>query len=1072
MTLPVTVDRLRSVLSELLVAGAQSSTNLAVRAGDLLGIVIDESTVEAILEQTSSTWYVGIDGFADPQFVFDGWTLTHRVTSEEENLGILTAYPDFAIMLALALEIGEGHDAHRHSLGLPFIPEESERQSLPPIAPQTIRWADSGNPFLPKDPFTELAGPISAALRVPPVGSFPTGKPDWELQTGQGADYNDDSDFATDARIYGPDGWLDGLCGQLVGFTLRDETWHFGGPIELASPSETTVLDQLITAALGRSLEEADSAQLYDKLAQEIVSAMPLAMEPTRLPAGIARPLTELIIEANVSYHDGIIGHSHTDWAEYEDAKRAQDLGYVLGISASSAKAVARITAGMIAWCGLGDTFTDDRNEALRRDLHPFLTEPDVAQTLAWRMFKPDDSMPPDPLARWTEFLNFLQTGAPPKARAVVAFLLARFSTDPKHTEELLKAAIAADARCVPALDERIWLYACQGNQQRMRSAMEHWIDAAGLDTKLQSTHTTIDPSIIMRFAATHEAPVTVRNTITAGRNDDCPCGSGRKYKKCHLNKELPPTPSQPTPAPPAPPAPHASSAPSAKPASPTPPTFPAPSAESPGSSNPSADASGADPHSAPNSPSAPSQGEAQVQPTSDLRSMVTRLQALQLLFIDRTQPRTTTRIASRLARTQSGDQLNVTVTVILDTIASIPESTAAFLAAATNAGATWNREVRVLIERWTESTLSIFEVVDRVVGLQLTLRDLRTGNRYVVDAPDTSRSYPIDSLIVSRVIWNSRSYQFAMGTVPVPARDRDATLALLDEYNGNVPPDILSDWVVGDAGRFNSHLPFRMRSDELRNTDGDIIVFHRSQYRFDESLFHDDVCARIDTLLGDRSTFDRSIVVGVPDPAYRSEKTLGRDLKRNGDGAHQHEGVQPATWSFVGSDDHNQWVRGSVSLVRESSFGPAIDASNREIWLIDTSTNSYTRNAEIRTLLETTLGPLELLWATADTQSEVDQARDLGLHVPDMTPAGVHDQPELTPEIIDQLTKTMDQRWIDNPVPALGNLTPRAAAIDPTRRDDLRKLLESFAAMPLTEGTLGLNPQRIAKELGVKLQM
>ena len=178
MTLPVTVDRLRSVLSELLVAGAQSSTNLAVRAGDLLGIVIDESTVEEILEQTSSTWYVGIDGFADPQFVFDGWTLTHRVTSEEENLGILTAYPDFAIMLALALEIGEGHDAHRHSLGLPFIPEESERQSLPPIAPQTIRWADSGNPFLPKDPFTELAGPISAALRVPPVGSFPTGKPD------------------------------------------------------------------------------------------------------------------------------------------------------------------------------------------------------------------------------------------------------------------------------------------------------------------------------------------------------------------------------------------------------------------------------------------------------------------------------------------------------------------------------------------------------------------------------------------------------------------------------------------------------------------------------------------------------------------------------------------------------------------------------------------------------------------------------------------------------------------------------------------------------------------------------
>jgi preprotein translocase subunit SecA len=24
------------------------------------------------------------------------------------------------------------------------------------------------------------------------------------------------------------------------------------------------------------------------------------------------------------------------------------------------------------------------------------------------------------------------------------------------------------------------------------------------------------------------------------GRNDPCPCGSGKKYKKCHMGKELP----------------------------------------------------------------------------------------------------------------------------------------------------------------------------------------------------------------------------------------------------------------------------------------------------------------------------------------------------------------------------------------------------------------------------------------------------------------------------------------------------------------------------------------------------
>ncbi|HBN02568.1 MAG TPA: YecA family protein, partial [Bacteroidetes bacterium] len=27
---------------------------------------------------------------------------------------------------------------------------------------------------------------------------------------------------------------------------------------------------------------------------------------------------------------------------------------------------------------------------------------------------------------------------------------------------------------------------------------------------------------------------VPIRSEIKVGRNDDCPCGSGKKYKKCH----------------------------------------------------------------------------------------------------------------------------------------------------------------------------------------------------------------------------------------------------------------------------------------------------------------------------------------------------------------------------------------------------------------------------------------------------------------------------------------------------------------------------------------------------------
>lgn len=36
------------------------------------------------------------------------------------------------------------------------------------------------------------------------------------------------------------------------------------------------------------------------------------------------------------------------------------------------------------------------------------------------------------------------------------------------------------------------------------------------------------------------------------------------------------------------------------------------------------------------------------------------------------------------------------------------------------------------------------------------------------------------------------------------------------------------------------------------------------------------------------------------------------------------------------------------------------------------------------------------------------------------------------------------EQEWLDLPVPALSGLTPRQAADDPTRRDDLVRLLAS----------------------------
>jgi tetratricopeptide (TPR) repeat protein len=53
---------------------------------------------------------------------------------------------------------------------------------------------------------------------------------------------------------------------------------------------------------------------------------------------------------------------------------------------------------------------------------------------------------------------------------------------------------------------------------------------------------------------------------------------------------------------------------------------------------------------------------------------------------------------------------------------------------------------------------------------------------------------------------------------------------------------------------------------------------------------------------------------------------------------------------------------------------------------------------------------------------------------------------PDVT-AMLEQYVREYEQKWLDEPIPALAGVTPRQAADDPTRRDDLIRLLDSFPA-------------------------
>jgi len=62
------------------------------------------------------------------------------------------------------------------------------------------------------------------------------------------------------------------------------------------------------------------------------------------------------------------------------------------------------------------------------------------------------------------------------------------------------------------------------------------------------------------------------------------------------------------------------------------------------------------------------------------------------------------------------------------------------------------------------------------------------------------------------------------------------------------------------------------------------------------------------------------------------------------------------------------------------------------------------------------------------------------------------------------QMTRAHEQAWLDEPIPALAGATPREAAVDPTRRPDLIRLLETFG--PARPGAM--DADRLRAQLGL----
>jgi len=153
--------------------------------------------------------------------------------------------------------------------------------------------------------------------------------------------------------------------------------------------------------------------------------------------------------------------------------------------------------------------------------------------------------------------------------------------------------------------------------------------------------------------------------------------------------------------------------------------------------------------------------------------------------------------------------------------------------------------------------------------------------------------------------------------------------------------------------------------------------------------------------------------------------------------------------WSESVEVDGRTWVRGSATV-----DGPELVVT----------ANSEARFRRLRRLVESAVPGLQLVSETTAPAADVIAARGEGAPLPPPQPL-----PAETADAVAAFLREQEDRWVDERIPALGGLTPRQAAADPTRREQLEALLHEFDRHPPPPGALTFDTGRIRAALNLE---
>jgi hypothetical protein len=331
--------------------------------------------------------------------------------------------------------------------------------------------------------------------------------------------------------------------------------------------------------------------------------------------------------------------------------------------------------------------------------------------------------------------------------------------------------------------------------------------------------------------------------------------------------------------------------------------------------------------------------------------------------------------------------------------------------------GALLPTDEAMLAGQWALVDRSVFEVTEVRLDEGMTVRDVRTGDVIEVQERLGTHDLEVGWYLLARPLpTGTGANQFFGGITIVPDSMLHRFLELLDDEP--TPAQLLL--LVAEAEA----------PPTFSNRDGHATVFCETTWT-------------------------------VPD-ADAAAEALDAEFE---------PGDEAGRWTWLqdGEDDAGVAAPGGRTVLGTL----ALDGDR-----LTASTNSVERAEGVARLVESLLPGAELV---EDLRSDFDEIRnDLAYEravfgEDDEPPAGLIDPTQAPPELQAVLRQQMDlyeEQWVDESIPALGGATPREALDDPTRRDDLFRLLDRMDEMDAGQSpeqrALGMRTSRLRELLGL----